>query len=450
MIFVAMVCYLIYFQVMQSEEFINSPYNTRQDSFADRVVRGRILSSDGQVLAESLDDWEGGTYRNYPYGNIFAHVVGYDSNGKSGLEAEANFLLLRSHEYFLDQIRNEASGVKNKGDDVVTSLDTSLQTTAYYALGENRGAILAMEPKTGRILAMVSKPDFDPNDIVYGWQYMVEDENDSRLLNRVTDGAYPPGSIFKMVTALDYYRRKGNFDGFTFWCNGEVSMDDYTIHCYGHSAHGEEDFTRAFANSCNCAFAQIGVQLGAQSLRETAESLLFNKDLPFSSYRKSTFSLTKASRISLVMQTAIGQGDTLVSPLHMAMITCAVANNGVLMRPSLIDRVVTSDGQTVKTYEPSQNTILMSRSEAKILQRLMEEVVTSGTALSLNWNGYTAAGKTGSAEYNEEGDSHSWFVGYCNTDDPDLVVAVIVEGGGAGSESAVPIAGQIFDAYYYG
>ena len=227
-------------------------------------------------------------------------------------------------------------------------------------------------------------------------------------------------------------------------------MDDYTIHCYGHSAHGEEDFTRAFANSCNCAFAQIGVQLGAQSLRETAESLLFNKDLPFSSYRKSTFSLTKASRISLVMQTAIGQGDTLVSPLHMAMITCAVANNGVLMRPSLIDRVVTSDGQTVKTYEPSQNTILMSRSEAKILQRLMEEVVTSGTALSLNWNGYTAAGKTGSAEYNEEGDSHSWFVGYCNTDDPDLVVAVIVEGGGAGSESAVPIAGQIFDAYYYG
>ena len=157
--------YLVYFNTIKSDDFINSPYNTRQDTFADRVVRGNIVSSDGEILAQTNVSEDGTEERSYPYSNIFAHVVGYDSNGKSGIESEANFQLLSSHEFFLNQIRNEFMGTKNTGDTVVSTLSADLQTTAYNALGDRRGAVVALEPSTGKILAMVSKPDFDPNTI---------------------------------------------------------------------------------------------------------------------------------------------------------------------------------------------------------------------------------------------------------------------------------------------
>ena len=175
---------------------------------------------------------------------------------------------------------------------------------------------------------------------------------------------------------------------------------------------------------------------------------MFNKKLPLNSYRKSSFSLNGSSGIPLIMQTAIGQGNTLVSPMHMALITSAIANGGELMKPYLIDSVASSDGETVQTTEPEKYKRLMTVNEANLLGKLMKGVVENGTASALNGRGYTVAGKTGSAEFDENGSSHSWFIGYSNVDDPDLVVAVIVENGGSGSEAAVPIAGQIFDAYY--
>ena len=207
--------YLIYFNTIKSDDFINSPYNTRQDTFADRVVRGKIMSSDGEVLAQTNVSEDVTEERSYPYNNVFAHVVGYDSNGKSGLESEANFQLLSSHEFFLNQIRNEFMGTKNTGDTVVSTLNADLQTTAYNSLGDRRGAVVALEPSTGKILALVSKPDFDPNTISENWDTLVNDETNSSLLNRATMGQYPPGSTFKVVTALDYFRTRGSFNGFS-------------------------------------------------------------------------------------------------------------------------------------------------------------------------------------------------------------------------------------------
>ena len=202
----SLIGYLVYFNVVKSEDFINSPYNTRQDTFADRVVRGQILDSNGEVLARTDVDGEGNETRVYPYSNIFAHVVGYASQGKSGLESEANFQLLTSHAFFLEQLKNQFQGKKNQGDNVITTLNANLQQTAYAALGDRRGAIVVMEPSTGKILAMVVKPDFDPNTIDADWDYLINDPNDSRLLNRATMGQYPPGSVFKIVDALAYYR----------------------------------------------------------------------------------------------------------------------------------------------------------------------------------------------------------------------------------------------------
>lgn len=449
LIFISLIGYVIYFNAAKSETFINSPYNTRQDTFSDRVIRGQILSSDGEILAKT-DVYEDGTEdRIYPYANIFAHVIGYDTNGKSGLESEANFQLLSSHAFFLEQMKNEFRGEKNMGDTVISTLNANLQSTAYYALGDRRGAVVAIEPSTGKILAMVSKPDFDPNTLAENWERLVSDETNSSLLNRATMGQYPPGSTFKIVTALDYFRKKGSFEGYSYLCQGSITVDDHTIQCYNGNVHGQEDFYSAFASSCNCAFADMGIDLGGSSLRKTSEDLLFNKTLPLEDSRRSTFSLDKSSVTPLIMQTSIGQGNTLVSPIHMALITSAIANGGVLMKPYLIDEVVNNTGEAVSRTEAVSYKRLMSTNEANLLGKLMKGVVDYGTASALSGRGYTAAGKTGSAEFDEKGSSHSWFVGYSNIDDPDMVVAVIVENGGTGSEAAVPIAGQLFDAYYY-
>jgi peptidoglycan glycosyltransferase len=448
LIFLSLIGYLIYFDGAKSQEFINSPYNTRQDTFADRVVRGDILSADGQVLAHTDVSEDGTEERVYPYSNIFSHVVGYASNGKSGLESEANFQLLSSHSFFLDQLKNQFNGQKNMGDTVISTLDSTIQTTAYNALGDRNGAVIAIEPSTGKILAMVSKPDFDPNTIEEDWSYYVSDSDSSNLLNRAISGQYPPGSTFKIVTALDYFREKGTFENYSYTCEGSITEEEHTIRCYGGTVHGTEDFYSAFANSCNSAFADIGISLGGSSLLETSEDLLFNQKLPFSSAKQSTFTLDGDSPVPLIMQTAIGQGNTLVSPLHMALITCSIANHGVLMKPYLIDEVVNDEGESVSQTKPSAYKRLMTNNEANLLEKLMSGVVEYGTASALSGRSYQVAGKTGSAEYDESGASHSWFVGYCSDEDPDLVVAVIVENGGTGSEAAVPIAGQIFDAYY--
>ena len=257
LIFVSMIGYLVYFNYAKSDDFINSPYNTRQDTFSDRVVRGKIISADGQVLAQTNVYEDGTEERTYPYANMFAHVVGYDTNGKSGLESEANFQLLTSHEFFLNQMKNEFKNQKNTGDSVNTTLNADLQSTAYNALGDRRGAVVAIEPSTGKILVEMSRPDFDPNTISQNWDTLVNDSNDSSLLNRATNGAYPPGSTFKVVTALDYFRTKGSLEGFSYLCEGSITREDHTIRCYGGTVHGQEDFYSAFANSCNSAFAEI-------------------------------------------------------------------------------------------------------------------------------------------------------------------------------------------------
>lgn len=449
LIFVSLIGYMVYFNLVKSEEFINSPYNTRQDTFADRVVRGDIKSSDGEILATTQVYEDGSEERYYPYENIFAHVVGYDTQGKSGLESEANFQLLTSHAFFLEQVVKEFRAQKNMGDTVVSTLNANLQTAAYNALGDRRGAVAVMEPSTGKILAMVSKPDFDPNYIGENWDYLISDSENSSLLNRASQGQYPPGSTFKIVTALDYIRKHHSVDGYSYDCTGSITVDDHTITCYNQSVHGQETLPGAFASSCNCAFAQIGLDLGAGSLTDTGESLLFNSSLPLSmDYQKSTLSVSRSSGKPLLMQTSIGQGNTLVSPMHMLLITSAIANGGKLMRPYLIDHVENHKGSLVREYKPREYRELLTASEAAKLESLMIEVVNSGTASALSGQGYSAAGKTGSAEYDEAGNSHSWFVGYSNVEDPDIAVSIIVEGGGTGSEAAVPIAQQIFNTYY--
>ena len=449
-IFIGMIGYFVYFQLVKSESVINSSYNSRLDLYAEHVVRGDITSADGKVLATTTVNEDGGETREYPYGRIFAHVVGYMNNGKGGLESQYNFNLLRSHSFFLTQIINDLKDEKNQGDTLVTTLDYDVQKTAYDALGDRKGAVVVMEAKTGKILAMVSKPDYDPNTLADKWDDIVSDENSSVLLNRVTYGLYPPGSTFKIFTTLEYVHENLNYQEYTFDCQGELNVDGNEIHCYHKAVHGNENLKDSFANSCNTSFSNIGLSLDISSFRNLCENMLFNRKLPGSlAGSKSSFALTSDADKGKIMQTSIGQGDTLVSPLHMVFVAGAIANNGVAMEPYVVDHVENDGGIHVRNYKEKEYGELLSTSDAALLQDYMRGVIENGTGKALNGQSYTAYGKTGSAEYNSAGDSHGWFVGYGQKDGyADIAIAVIVEDGGSGSKSAVPVTKQIFDVYF--
>lgn len=449
-IFLSLIGYLIYFNVTQKERYLSDSHNTRQKDYAEKVVRGSILSSDGVELARTDVDGEGNETRVYPYGSMFAHVVGYLSKGSSGLEAAENYQLLESHANPLEQLKNEFKDEKNIGDNVVTTINSHMQQVAYDALGDHRGAVIALEPDTGKVLVSVSKPSFDSNTIDEDWDSLVADDESGVLLNRGLQGQYPPGSTFKIVTALAYLRQNQTVDGFSFDCVSEVTNGGYTIHCAGNEVHGQEDFYQSFANSCNSAFATIGLSLDKGSFQSLADTLYLNSrlelELPTS---RSRFSVDSSTADALMMQTSIGQGNTLVTPLQMAMIASAVANDGVMMQPYFVDRIEAYDGTRVSETSSQRLAEVMSASEADKLTELMRGVVEDGTARSLNDLGYNIAGKTGSAEHGDKTeDTHSWFVGFSNAEDPDLVVAVIAEASGSGSSVATPIARQVFQAYY--
>ena len=448
-IFVCMIGYFVYFQTVVSSNVITSPYNKRQDTFADRVIRGEIRSSDGQVLAYTNVAPDGTETRVYPQDDLFSHAVGYASHGKTGIELLANYQLLSSHAYFLERFVNEVQEQKNIGDNVITTLNYHLQKTAYDALGDYRGTVIALEPSTGKVLAMVSKPDYNLNEIDANWK-LISNSSDSVLLNRATQGLYPPGSIFKIVTLLEYAREGNDLENWTYECDGTYEEDGVTINCYHGKSHGTVDLKTAFAKSCNGAFAKMGMEIDNIEFMHTCNKLLFNTDLPLDiPFKQSTVILDEDSQTGTVMQTAIGQATTEVTPMHMAMIAAAIANGGNLMEPYFIESIENYTREQVKKYMPSSYGKLLEAEEAAFLTEYMEETVLAGTASKLKDAPYTAAGKTGTAEYTKDNSkSHAWFVGFSNVESPDLVVCVVVEGAGAGSDYAVPIAKKMFDAYY--
>lgn len=451
LLFVVMMGDLAYFTATSQESMMNNSYNSRQEILLSRNYRGSIYSADGQVLARTLLDEEGNETREYPFGNLFAHVVGYSTKGRTGVEAQANYYLINSNISLTEKAANDAAGIKNPGDNVYTTLNVELQQIARKSLGIYKGAIIVSECDTGRILAMVSGPDFDPNEISEIWNELVEDSSSTVLLNRATQGLYPPGSTFKIVTALEYIREHPeDYDSYTYECSGSYQHDGASISCYHGTRHGKVDFTASFAKSCNSSFANIGMGLDRNAFRETLNQLLFDQELPLSlNYARSSVQMSEETTDGEMMQTAIGQGRTQMTPMHLHLLCSAIANDGELMVPYVIDSVRTEDGRLIKKYKEKSYGQLMTQQEAQILRRMMTQVVESGTASVLSGQEYTAAGKTGSAEYNnQKGDSHAWFTGFAPAEDPRICVTVILEGAGSGGDYAAPVAKRIFDAWF--
>ncbi len=440
--------YLCYFIALGSHDFCLDSRNARQNLLAKNVIRGDILTADGKVIATTeIEDGE--EIRTYPYKNMFCHIGGRYANGKTGVELLGNSELLSSDINGFKKIENDLNNLKNPGNNVVTTLNYKLQKAAYDALGDMKGAVVVLEPKTGKVLAMVSKPDYDPNTVEKNWEKLNKDEDDShRLLNRATTGLYQPGSTFKVLTLLEYMRENKNYEDFKFSCEGETRVNGVTVHCAAGLVHGKETLESAFANSCNSAFATIGCSLDMDRMRTLAESFLFNGKLPGPLTDKSgEFALSGKSEDIDIPQSIIGLSTTLVTPLHNALIAATIANDGVMMTPYVIDHIENANGGTVSTKKPEKYYRIIFEEEAKKLNEYMCAVVEDGTGSKLSSFSFKVAGKTGTATYDKDQNAHAWFIGFAPADDPEIAISVVCESAGSGSKYAVPVAKKILEAW---
>lgn len=450
--FISMFAYIILFMVRDSEKTIANPMNQRQTTYARYVTRGRVVTADGVTVAETVKDENGVERRVYPEGSMFAHSVGYSDYSMSGVELQQSFVLLRSHVSLLEKLKCDLKGEKYPGDHVVLTMDYDLQKAASDALGDCRGAVVAIDPKTGKILVMVSKPDFDPNDMdsVMEKIYTDEAKEDAVLLNRATQGLYAPGSTFKILTALEFMRENPRWEDYSYDCEGSGVYGDIAIQCAGERVHGNVSLKDTITYSCNTSTANMGMGLDIARFRELTEKLFFNKELPYdgSSY-DSSFKLSAGSDRNEIPQTVIGQGETLITPLHNALIMCTVANGGELMKPYMVDRVVSEDGTVVSETKKESCGSLLGKEECEKLLPMLESVCREGTASGqLAWKDYLVGGKTGTAEYDNEGNCNSWFVGYAGNETPEIVISVIVEDYNTWGVSGTYVAGCVFDAWY--
>lgn len=449
LVFILMIGYFISFYIEDSQDIINNTYNRRQNILEAEITRGNILSSDGQILATTITTENGTEQRHYPFNNLFAHAVGYSTHGTSGIELLANYKLLTSNASIVETAIHDFTGKKDPGNHVQTSLNVEMTKAAYDALGTRNGAVIAIESATGKILTMVSKPDFNPNEINKVWDSMVNDAQNSNLLNRTTSGTYTPGSTFKLFTLLEYLHEQPDYSAYTYDCSGSITIGEHRMHCANHIRHGHETLLTSFANSCNTSFVNLGLSLDKLAFKKLCNRLLFNAKLPIDyAYKQSSYVLEEQADAFNTMQTVIGQGETLVTPVHLAMIAAAIQNHGILMKPYVISGLIDAKGKQLETYRPELYQTLFTEAETTVLREFLRSVITDGTAKQLNSDHYTAYGKTGTAQINDGSKYNSLFLGFAEQGAKTIAICVVIENVQDNDSNAAMIAKQVFDVYY--
>lgn len=441
--FIVIIGYQTYLQVFQSSYLLNHPRNRRLQLLEEAVQRGRILDCNSKVLAETVNA-PGGKYRRYPYGQFASGITGYVSKryGYWGLEATYNETLLGLDGSLTveDFWAVQRVGTNKEGNDIVLSIDADLQRQAYRLLGNRRGAVVAMEPSTGRILAMVSNPGFDPGRVDADWTSL-RDNPASPLLNRAAQGLYPPGSVFKVLTAAGALKKDPGIAERIFDAPGYITIEGRRIE--DKQARGKLDFAQAFARSSNYVFATLGIEQGAENLVMTARDFGIDRPISFGLANEQGNLPDPQGMSKLELgESAIGQGRVLVTPLRMVMVAAAIANVGNVMAPTLVDEVRAPDGVVIKSTQPTQLWTAVSKQITDTLATVMTLTVNEGTGTAAALRGVRVAGKTGSAQ-NPHGQTHAWFIGFAPVEQPRIAVAVVVENAGAGGREAAPIAGDI-------
>jgi peptidoglycan glycosyltransferase len=327
-------------------------------------------------------------------------------------------------------------------------VDSALQEFCYSQLEGKKGSVTIIEPSTGKILALASSPSFDSNTVSANWASLSQDTENSPLLNRATQGLYPPGSVFKIVTATAALEHVPEAQSITYLCEGEAAFPSKVIECYNSTVHGSVNFYRAFAVSCNTYFSSLGLKITAANLQSTAKRLMFNTTIPFDlQMGESRFALTKSSREEDVLDSSIGQGRTMATPVHMALLASAVANGGIMMSPYIIDHYMKYNGKQFDKRMPSMLAEVFSMDEAAILASMMKEAVDHGTGAAAAVNWIDIAAKTGSAENGtpeKRKEDHGWLVCFGPYENPKWAMCVMVENIG-GSGSILPMCKSIVE-----
>ena len=469
--FIALISYMVYFQIFKGPEIAEMPGNIRLVAKRNEVIRGTIYDRDGNELATSSRINELSQDRVYLYGDLYTHSLGYvdDRYGLSGLEEEFDSELIKYsktannlREFFKNFdfktlfTKDEELEEKEKvGNGVITTLNAKAQKAAYDALGDEKGAAVAIDPRTGEILAMVSKPTYDPNDVQSAIENATDElSEEGYLINRAVEGLYPPGSVFKTITLAAALEDDSSVVNRIFQDNGKIVFpDERELNNYLKQSHGAINLRKAFSVSSNVVFGTLAMELGNEKLRAMAESFGFNSVVPAvgTSIVKSQFPTLEDYEIGSIAQSGIGQGSVLSTPMQMALMTSAVANNGVLMQPKLVNSIVDSEGNVVKEIPSKELKKVIEPETSAIIRDYMKSLVEGKTYYG--WDTlqyYGAGGKTGTADYNlpdgSEAIPHGWFVSLAPADNPEIAVAVIVENGENGVKLPAIVAGQIIDA----
>ncbi|HEV8648628.1 MAG TPA: penicillin-binding transpeptidase domain-containing protein [Actinomycetes bacterium] len=466
--FVALLAAPFYWQVLAAERLTNDPRNARTLIKEYSIQRGKMVVS-GEPVAESVPTPDKLKYKRvYPQGPRYGMVTGFYSLvfGRTLAEERFNsFLLGQAPEQFAQNLSDLLTANDTPGGTLTLTLDPAAQEAAERALGKSKGAVAAIDFRTGNVVAITTFPRYDPNDlsghdparIRSAWKRLNEDP-DAPLLNRAAGGLYPPGSTFKVVTAaaalengvttsqqlpkrLTYVppqtrRPINNFGGQP--CRS-AQPDTITL-------------PEALTVSCNTAFAELGVKLGADKLVAEAEKFGLNAGLEYQ-LPAAVSMIPRELDPPATAQSAIGQRDVRVTPLQMASIAATIANGGKRMAPHVVSQVVANDGKVVKTFRPDSLGQVIPGDVAGALQQMMFSVVEEGTAPGAQIEGLRVGGKTGTAQNAPGKAPHAWFIGFTSRGEKSIAVAVIIENGGnAGNEAtggrvAAPVARAVMEAY---
>jgi peptidoglycan glycosyltransferase len=490
-LFVLLFAQISYVQVFHADAIADHAANARRQLIAEyKVFRGPLLAADERTpLAFSRQTKGELVYqRRYPDGALYAGATGFYSlvYGRTELELAMNdYLNGDAPELAAQTFADLVLGHPKQGAAVVSTIVPELQAAAVRALGTESGAVVAIDPRTGYVLAMVSNPSFDPNvlssgtrdEITAQWEKL-EAEPAHPLLSNANDQLFPPGSTFKIITASAALENGATLQ--TTYPNPpelDLPLSNGTLQNFGgaHCAGGASQITLAlaFQTSCNVTFGEIGLQLGAEKLQEQAEAFGFcNTDppresdctepdptipftIPFQTGRFPVPSYFEQND-PLVAISAIGQDNVLANPMQMALVAATVANGGTMMQPQLVREIRDPQGRVVKTFDPVELGRTISEETAAALTQMMVSVVEGGTGAAAQIPGVAVAGKTGTAQHGEGTFPHAWFTSFAPAGNPQIAVAVIVLDGGSlrseatGGQLSAPIAAEVIDAYLPG
>ncbi len=453
-VFFVLISYLAYFTLIKGPEIVTRPDNRRMWDIRNKVVRGIIYDRNGKELSVSEKKSGSSDYKRvYKGGAVTAHALGYydPQYGITGLEnLYDSYLSSNISASLLAWIGNGFKEVNKKGDDVYSTLDYQLQKTAYDSLGSSKGSVVVLKVDTGEILAMVSKPSYDPNNLNKNWETLVKNKN-IPLLNRSVSGLYPPGSTFKVVTAVSALENITGIKNETFTDKGKLNLGGgYTLSNDRGEVLGKIKLETALVKSSNVFFGSLGIRL-ENDLFKTAQDFRFNKDIPSTGLiiDKSRFPKYKTHEKGNMAQSGIGQAEVLATPIQMALVAQTIANDGVMMKPTLVNKVTDYNGNTVQSLKSSEIEQITSAQYASEIRKYMREVVSKGTGTRAQVSGIQVCGKTGTAQHIESKTPHSWFIGFAPYKNPQIAIAVIVEEGGYGGVAAAKISQKVMSRYFH-